>query len=72
MVVSQSMLLSQVISRQSGSLIALYAGLMGTEIDADESSVMFLANTTHLIEPEAHASALVFESELPYAEGEVN
>ena len=64
-----SLIQSQVISRDSGVLIGALCSFQSSEIDADENSVMFLANTSVFIEPEAHASAVIFEGWMPHVEG---
>lgn len=60
-----SLIKSQVISRNSGVLVGAGSVFWGTEIDADESSIMFIANTATAVEPEAHNSAIIFEAQCP-------
>jgi len=71
-VVVNSFIRSQVISRENGALIGAESAFWGTEIDADEASVMFLANTAYQTEPEAHMSAIIFEGRLSPVEGMVD
>ncbi|MBC8186175.1 hypothetical protein H8E88_34260, partial [candidate division KSB1 bacterium] len=52
-----SLIKSQVISRQNAVLVGAGSTFWGSEIDVDESSVMFIANTATAVEPEAHHSA---------------
>lgn len=72
MLVVGSLIRSQVISRQTGVLVGAESAFLGTEIDADESSIMFLANTTTNVEPEAHNSAIIFEAQMPPVEGVID
>lgn len=71
MLIAGSLIKSQVISRHSAVLVSAVSGLLGSEIDADESSIMFLANSTRFVEPEAHTSAVILEGFLPIIEGSV-
>ena len=64
-----SLIKSQVISRQNAVLVGAGSTFWGSEIDADESSVMFIANTATAVEPEAHHSAIIFEAQCPHLEG---
>lgn len=67
-----SLIRSQVISREFGTLLGVYSAFTGSEIDSDESSVMLIANTAIFTEPEAHDSALIFEFQVYPFEGEIN
>lgn len=72
LLVISSFIKAQVISRQSGILVAAESALWGSEIDADESSAMFLANSAAAVEPQAHHSAVIFEAQCPPVEGFTN
>ena len=69
LLITGSLIRSQVISRQNGILVGVESAFWGREIDADESSVMFIANTATSVEPEAHQSAVIFEAQCPHVEG---
>jgi len=69
LIVTRSLISSQVISRNRGVLVGAESAFWGSHIAADESSIMFLANTARSIEPQAHGSAVIFEARLPYVEG---
>ncbi|MFO7891353.1 MAG: T9SS type A sorting domain-containing protein [bacterium] len=69
LMVTRSFVSSQVISRDRGVLVGAESAFWGSHIAADESSIMFLANTARSIEPQAHSSAVIFEALLPYVEG---
>jgi len=71
MLIAGSLIKSQVISRHSAVLVSASSGLLGSEIDADETSIMFLANSTRFAEPEAHTSAVILEGFLPLIEGTI-
>lgn len=72
LIVAGSLVRSQVISRQTGVLVGAQSAFLGSEIDADESSIMFLANTTTNVEPEAHNSAVIFEAQIFPVEGVID
>ncbi len=59
----------QVIARNRGILVGAESAFWGSHIAADESSIMFIANTARSIEPQAHGSSVIFESQLPFVEG---
>ena len=69
MIVYGSLIKSQVISRNSALLIGVHSAFQGSEVDADESSLMLIANTSSWVEPEAHDTAVLFEIQLPPLEG---
>jgi hypothetical protein len=69
LLITGSFIKSQVISRQNAVLVGAGSTFWGSEIDADESSLMFIANTATAVEPQAHYSAVIFEANCPYAEG---
>ncbi len=71
LIVTRSLISSQVISRNRGVLVGAETAFWGSHIAADESSVMLMANTARSIEPEAHSSAVIFEAQLPYVEGNI-
>lgn len=71
-VVLQSYIQSQVITHDSTVLVAAASAFTGSEVDADQSSVMLIINTPMLVEPEAHASSIIFETRLPPVEGPVD
>ncbi|MDZ7344072.1 MAG: T9SS type A sorting domain-containing protein [candidate division KSB1 bacterium] len=68
-VIFRSLVSSQVISRENAILVGALSAFNGTEIDADESSIMVILNTATLVEPQAHTAAIIFEGQLPPAEG---
>jgi len=67
-----SLIKSQVICRQTAVLLGIQSAFTGTEIDGDESSIMFIANTASAVEPEAHKSAIIFEAQCPIVEGRID
>jgi len=69
LMVTRSLISSQIISRDRGVLVGAESAFWGSHIAADESSIMFLANTARSIEPQAQGSAVIFEAQLPYVEG---
>ena len=69
LLIAGSFIKSQVISRQNAILVGAGSCFWGSEIDSDESSVMFIANTVTAVEPEAHHSAVILEAQCPYMEG---
>jgi hypothetical protein len=69
LLVINSFIHAQVISRDRGVLVGAESSFWGSEIDADESSVMFIANTAAAVEPEAHESAVIFQADCPPVEG---
>jgi len=72
MVFTSSLIRSQLIARNTGVLVAAMSSILGTDIDADEEAIMFLANTDWFTEPQAHQSAAIFEAQMPYFEGDIN
>lgn len=72
LVVIGSLIKSQVISRHDGILVGAESAFTGSEINADESSVMLIANTATSIEPEAHESAIIFEMQCPPVEANID
>jgi hypothetical protein len=56
-----SLCTSSFISRDRAVLFAIHSSMMNTEIDANEASVMLLANTTKFVEPRAHDTSLIVE-----------
>ncbi|MDZ7721886.1 MAG: T9SS type A sorting domain-containing protein [candidate division KSB1 bacterium] len=71
-IVVGSMIRSQAVSRNNAFLIGAESAFMGPHINADEESIMFLANVKTVSEPEAKQSAVVFQSELFYQEGNID
>jgi hypothetical protein len=69
LLITGSLIKSQVISRQNAVLVGAGSTFWGSEIDADESSVMFIANTSTAVEPKAFQSAVIFEAQCPHLEG---
>ena len=67
-----SLVRSPFIARDNSTVVAAMSSILGSEIDADESAVMFLANTDWQVEPEAHTSAIIFEAQMPPVYGTVN
>ena len=67
-----SLIRSQVISRHYSVLVGAEAAFWGSEIDADESSVMLIANTATSVAPEAHSNSIIFEMQIPRTEGLVD
>ncbi|NOZ63061.1 MAG: T9SS type A sorting domain-containing protein [Calditrichaeota bacterium] len=67
-----SLIRSQVISRNYSVLVGAEAAFWGSEIDADESSVMLIANTATSVKPEAHSNSIIFEMQIPRIEGPVD
>ncbi|MBN1783120.1 T9SS type A sorting domain-containing protein [bacterium] len=65
LVILNSLVRSQMIARDSGVLVAAMSAVTGTDIDADDSAIMFLANTSWFSAPEAHRSAVIFEAWMP-------
>lgn len=70
--VFNSMIGCQLISRIDAVLIAGNCSLSGTEIDADENSIMALINSQTKASPEAHDNAIIFEQYLNYTEGGID
>jgi hypothetical protein len=68
-VIFRSLMTTQVISGGNGILVSALSAFNSTEINADESSIMVILNTSTLVEPEAHAAALILEGQLPPVEG---
>ena len=67
-----SLIRSQVISRENAVLVGAESAFLGSHIKADEASVMYLANTQNVVEPQALQAAIIFQAELFYQEGFVN
>jgi hypothetical protein len=69
LIIAGSLIKTQLISRDAALLVSASSALLGPEINADETSIMFLANTTRIAEPRAHASAVLLEGYLPLIQG---
>lgn len=72
LIVFGSLIKSQVTSRQSAVLVGASSSFTGAELDADEESIMFLANTTYAVPPQAHQAASIFEAQLGPVDGVVD
>ncbi len=67
-----SLIKSQVIARDNSFLFGSESSFWGTDLNADESAVMFLANTATAVEPQARQSAMIFEAKCLSFEALVN
>jgi len=72
MIITNSLIRSQVISRNSGVLVGFESAFTGNHLDSDESSIMLLANVQTAVEPRAHASSIIFKSKIKPVTGECN
>ena len=72
LIVFGSLIKSQVTSRQNAVLVGASSSFTGGELDADEESIMFLANTTYAVPPQAHKAASIFEAQLGPVDGVVD
>lgn len=72
LIVFGSLIKSQVTSRQNAVLVGANSSFTGGELDADEESIMFLANTTYAAPPQAHNGASIFEAQLGPVDGVVD
>jgi len=71
-IVAGSLIKSQVTTRQNAVLVGASSSFTGGELDADEESIMFLANTTYAVPPQAHKAASIFEAQLGPVKGLVD
>jgi hypothetical protein len=67
-----SLIKSQVTSRQNAVLLGAFSSFMGAELDADEKSIMFLANTSYIAQPQAHEGTAIFEAQMLPVDGLVD
>ncbi len=70
LLVTRSLISSQVIGRHQGVLVGAESAFLGPRIETDENAILFLANTQRSAEPRAHGGSVIFEAALPRVEGE--
>ena len=72
MIIINSLIRSQVITRDNGILVGYESAFTGDHIESDESSIMVLANVQASVEPNAYSGSVIFKSEIKPVTGECN